>query len=73
MTNAEEALSILQQKEQEKQRTEVIKEARRQKKKSNATSKNIKKLRKTTKEIAAPSNILQIKSVYFNTSKHKCF
>ena len=32
MTNAEEALSILQQKEQEKQRTEVIKEARRQKK-----------------------------------------
>ena len=33
MTNAEEALSILQQKEQEKQRTEVIKEARRQKKK----------------------------------------
>ena len=32
ITNAEEALSILQQKEQEKQRTEVIKEARRQKK-----------------------------------------
>ena len=72
MTNAEEALSILQQKEQEKQRTEVIKEARRQKK-IKRNFKNIKKLTKTTKEIAAPSNILQIKSVYFNTSKHKCF
>ena len=61
MTNAK-ALSILQQKEEEKRRKETIKEARRQKKKSKATSKNIKKLTKATKEIPASSNITQRKS-----------
>ena len=57
-----EALSILQQKEVEKRRKEVIKEAKRQKKFSKTTSKNIKKSTKTTKEVPAPSNIPQRKS-----------
>ena len=60
MTTAE-ALSILQQKEEEKQRKEVIKEPRIQKN-SKTASKNIKKLAKATKEIPAPSNTPQKKS-----------
>ena len=56
-----EALSILHKKEEVKCRKEVIKEARRQKKTSKATSKNIKKLTKT-KEIPAPSNLPPRKS-----------
>ena len=56
------ALSIFQQKEEEKQRKEAIKEARIQNKISKTTSKNIKKLTKTTKEIPVPSNIPQRKS-----------
>ena len=57
---ATEALSILQQKEEEKQRKEVIKETRRQKKFSKTASRNIKKL--TKKEIPVPSNNPQRKS-----------
>ena len=48
MTTAE-ALSTLQQKEEEKRRKEVITEARGQKKFQKTTSKNIKKLTKATK------------------------
>ena len=56
------ALSILQQKEEEKRRKEIIKEARRQKKNLKTTSKNMKKLTKTIKEIPASSKITQRKS-----------
>ena len=59
MTTAE-AQSILQQKEEEKQRKEVIKEARRQNFFSKTASRNIKKL--TKKEIPVPSNNPQRKS-----------